>query len=93
MDEKIFDIVWEMPEDIPDDIENIRLRSRLMTELTDLIAAEDWTRATAAGRLGVPEPRITDLLGGRTQLFSLDALVNMIAAAGMQVEVTVSPAV
>jgi predicted XRE-type DNA-binding protein len=92
MNDKIFDIVWDAVDASPQDAENMRLRSQLMIDLTERIAAQGWTDSAAAQHLGVTEPRISDLLGGQLQLFSLDSLVNMIAAAGMQVEVRVTPA-
>ena len=90
MAEKIFDIVWDAIDDIRGDVENMRLRSQLIFELTDRIAAKGWSPEIAAEHLGVTAARISDLLGGRTQLFSLDALVNMIAAAGLRVQVQIT---
>ncbi|MGY4098374.1 helix-turn-helix domain-containing protein [Nocardia sp. R16R-3T] len=90
MAEKIFDIVWDAIDDIRCDVENMRLRSQLIFELTDRIACEGWSPEIAAEQLGVSAARISDLLGGRTRLFSLDALVNMIAAAGLRVRVQIT---
>ncbi|WP_330251825.1 XRE family transcriptional regulator [Nocardia sp. NBC_00565] len=90
MAEKIFDIVWDAVTDTTRDVENMRLRSQLIFELTDRIAAQGWSREAAAEHLGVTAPRISDLLGGKTHLFSLDALVNMVAAAGMRVRVQIT---
>ncbi len=47
----------------------------------------------AAARLGVTQPRLNDLLKGKIDKFSLDALVNMLGHAGMRVEVSVNKAV
>ncbi|MEU0503538.1 XRE family transcriptional regulator [Nocardia sp. NPDC005998] len=90
MAEKIFDIVWDAIDDTPRDHENLRLRSQLIFELTDWIATRGWSREAAAVQLGVSAARISDLHCGRSQLFSLDALVNMIAAAGMRVHVRIT---
>jgi predicted XRE-type DNA-binding protein len=46
-----------------------------------------WTQAKAAERLGVSQPRMNDLLRGRLSKFSLDALVNLVSAAGRRVHV------
>jgi predicted XRE-type DNA-binding protein len=51
-----------------------------------------WTQVEAARRLGVTQPRISDLLRGKINLFALDTLVNMLAAAGLHVEVHVAKA-
>jgi transcriptional regulator with XRE-family HTH domain len=46
-----------------------------------------WTQAKAAEQLGVSQPRMNDLLRGRLSKFSLDALVNLVSAAGRRVHV------
>ena len=46
----------------------------------------------AARRLGVTQPRISDLLRGKITLFGLDTLVNMAVAAGLQVEMRIGKA-
>ncbi|MDW8469831.1 MAG: XRE family transcriptional regulator [Burkholderiales bacterium] len=50
------------------------------------------TQRKAASRFGVTQPRLNDLLRGKIEKFSLDALVNMLAHAGMRVEVRVKKA-
>ena len=47
------------------------------------------TQAEAAKRLGVTQPRISDLMRGKVDLFSLDTLVDMLALAGRRVELKV----
>lgn len=54
--------------------------------------ARDMTQAQAAKLFGVTQPRINDLLRGKIDKFSLDALVNMLAAAGLRVEMRVKKA-
>ncbi len=87
-----FDSVWDAIEDTPQEAENLRLRSRLMMALAERIKTEAWTQQQAADRLGVTQPRISDLVRGKIDLFSLDALVNMVAAAGLRVEMSVQHA-
>jgi predicted XRE-type DNA-binding protein len=50
------------------------------------------TQAKAAKRFGVTEPRINDLIRGKIDKFSIDALVKMLAAAGLRVEIRVKKA-
>jgi len=68
--------------------ENLRIRSELMARLRKLIADEGLTQARAARVLGVSQPRVSDLVRGRIELFSIDMLVNMLAKAGVRVTVT-----
>jgi predicted XRE-type DNA-binding protein len=57
-----------------------------MIALKEQIERRGWTQAEAAGRFGVTQPRVSDLMRGKIDLFGLDTLVNMAAAAGLQVE-------
>jgi predicted XRE-type DNA-binding protein len=50
------------------------------------------TQSEAAKQFGVPQPRVNDVLRGKIDKFSLDALVNMLAKAGMRVELRVKKA-
>ena len=59
-----------------------------MSELRDLIA--DVTQVEAARLLGVTQPRVSDLKRGKIGLFTIDALVNMLARAGIKMRVTLS---
>jgi predicted XRE-type DNA-binding protein len=84
-----FDSVWDAIEDTPAAAENMKLRSSLMMILKDHIKAEGWTQTEAGQKLGVTQPRISDLIRGKIDLFGLDALVTMLSAAGLQLEVHV----
>jgi predicted XRE-type DNA-binding protein len=68
--------------------ENLRIRSELMARLRKVIDDEGLTQARAARLLGVSQPRVSDLARGRIDQFSIDALVNMLAKAGIRVTVT-----
>lgn len=88
-----FASVWDAIEDTPAKAENMKLRSTLMMALEEHIQGQSWTQAEAARRLGVTQPRISDLLRGKISLFGLDTLVNMVVAAGLHVEMRVATAV
>ena len=60
-----------------------------MTALRQIIEKEGLTQADAAKRLKVTQPRISDLTRGKISRFSLDALVNMLMDAGMDVAVKI----
>ena len=92
MSNETFASVWDAIEDTPAEAENMKLRSALMMALERHIRAKGWTQAEAARRLGVTQPRVSDLLRGKIDLFALDTLVNMAVAAGLHVELRVSEA-
>ena len=50
------------------------------------------TQQAAARVLGVTQPRLNQLLKRKIELFSLDALVNMLTRAGMRIELRVKKA-
>ena len=92
MSKKRFTNVWDAIEDTPAQAENMKLRSTLMMALKDHIVRSGLSQSEAAKVLGVTQPRISDLMRGKIELFGLDTLVNMIAAAGLHVEMRVSSA-
>ena len=63
---------------------SVAARSELMVKLSELIKQQGWTQKEAAAKLGVTQPRISDLTRGKIDLFSLDTLVDMAAVAGMK---------
>jgi len=76
----------------PKEAESLRLRAELMVELKRLIRARKLTQSSAAKLFGVTQPRVSDLVRGRIDLFRIEALVNMLARAGRRVELKFSPA-
>lgn len=89
MSKQRFASIWDAIEDTPAEAENMKLRSELMLALKSRIAQSGMTQAEAAKLLGVTQPRVSDLLRGKINLFGLDSLVNMAAAAGLHVEMRV----
>lgn len=87
-----FSSVWDAIEDTPEEAENIKLRSLLMSALKNHIVRTGMSQAQAAALFGVTQPRVSDLIRGKINLFALDALVNMVAVAGMQIEMQVREA-
>ncbi|MGH8864343.1 MAG: helix-turn-helix domain-containing protein [Burkholderiales bacterium] len=76
----------------PGEAQNLQLRSDLMTRIERFVKRSAMTQTEAARALGVTQPRLNDLLRGRIDKFSLDALVNMLGRAGMRVELRVKKA-
>jgi predicted XRE-type DNA-binding protein len=87
-----FASVWDVIEDTPAQAENMKLRSALMIALKDYIETEALSQSQAAKLFGVTQPRVSDLVRGKIELFGLDTLVNMLAAAGLQLDVRVAKA-
>ena len=89
MKKQRFASVWDAIEDTPEEARNMKLRSVLMTALKNRITRVEMSQAQAAVLFGVTQPRVSDLVRGKINLFGLDALVNMATAAGLHVEMRV----
>ena len=89
MSKQRFASVWDAIEDAPKEAENKKLRSALMRSLKSHITRAEMSQAQAAKVFGVTQPRVSDLMRGKINLFGLDALVDMATAAGLHVEMRV----
>ncbi|MDY7536209.1 XRE family transcriptional regulator [Pseudomonas sp. Bout1] len=86
-----FKSVWDALEDTPQQAANMRLRSKLLLELCKTIRRWELSQKEAAQRLHISQPRLNDVLSGKVDKFSLDALVNLSAAAHMDVDICFTP--
>jgi len=73
-----------------EEAEHLRIRSTLMGAVRRIIESRYLTQAEAAKLFGVTQPRISNLVRGRIDLFSIDTLVEMLSRAGVQVKLVVS---
>jgi len=67
----------------PAEAEVMRLRAEVMLRMEQLLREKGWTQAEAARRLGVTQPRISRMVKGRWEDFSLDMLLTLAARAGL----------
>ena len=91
MSKQRFDSIWEAIE-VPSEAENMKLRAKLMRAIINHIERRGLTQAEAAKLMSVTQPRISDLVRGKIDLFSIDMLINMASAAGLQVNLKVTVA-
>ncbi len=69
--------------------ENLKLRAQLMRELEALIHNKHLTQSVAAELLGIHQSRVSDLVRGKIDRFSIDMLVKLLAKTGRHVEIKV----
>ena len=74
-----------------EEAEHLRIRSDLMIQLQKRIAARGLKQNQTAKILGVTQPRVSELLRGRIDLFSTDTLIDMLARLGVRVRVVLKP--
>jgi predicted XRE-type DNA-binding protein len=93
MKNRTFNSIWDAIENTAAETENMKLRAKLMMTLKAHLGKANLSQAEAAKLFGVTQPRISDLMRGKINLFGLDALVNMAAAAGLQIELNITATV
>jgi predicted XRE-type DNA-binding protein len=72
-----------------EEAEHLLVRADLMIQVQKLIIARHLTQKATAKLLGVTQPRVSDLLRGRIDLFSTDALIDLLARLGAEVRLKV----
>jgi predicted XRE-type DNA-binding protein len=85
----VFADIWEAIEPTPEAAAVARACSNLMD--ATIAKVESWrlTQREAAKRLGVTQPRLNQLLKGKINQFSLEALVELAMRAGLKVNIAV----
>jgi len=71
--------------------EHLLVRADLLIQVQKAIASRRLTQAETANMLRVSQPRVSDLLRGRIDLFSSDTLIDMLARLGVGVRLVVKP--
>ena len=92
MERQSFTNVWDAIEDTPAEAASMSMRSSLMIAVEQRVRKWGVTQADAARRLGITQPRLNDLLRGKVANFSLDALIDLAAQAGLSVRINVGDA-
>jgi predicted XRE-type DNA-binding protein len=87
-----FTNVWEVLGESREDAANLHPRAELMLAIKNHIKASGWTQKEAAKRLGVKQPRISELFNGKIDLFSIDQLVNFLSRLGLRVDMHIEKA-
>ena len=92
MKKQTFESVWDALEESAEASASMQVRAALMIEVQRYVNEGGLTQIQAAKRLGITQPRLNDLLRGKIDKFSVDALINMLAKAGKRVRVKVGKA-
>ena len=76
----IFDVVADSPEEASE----LQTRSDLMIAIRDIIDEQSWTQVEAAEKLGLTQPRVSDLKKGKIEKFSIDLLMTCLFRVGFR---------
>jgi predicted XRE-type DNA-binding protein len=74
-----------------DEAEHLKVRSDLLIHIQKVISTRGLKQAQAAKLLRVSQPRVSDLMRGRIELFSIDTLIDMLANLGVRVKIVLKP--
>ncbi len=76
----------------PGESEKLNIKSRLMSDIESYIKDNGLTQEQAAKIMGVGRPRISDVVRGKIDKFTIDALIDMLTRAGHHVNIIVGKA-
>ncbi len=74
----------------PDEAAVLQMRADLMTDIRKFIKSKNLTQVNAAEMFGVSQSRISDLVRGKWEKFSLEMLITLATRAGMHVSVNIA---
>lgn len=83
--------VWDALADTPEEAANMKIRADLVIAIVDKVSGWGVSQKEAARRLGITQPRLSELLAGKITKFSLDALVTLADRSNLQVRMVASP--
>lgn len=79
--------VWDAIADTPAEAENLKVRSALMSAIRLKIDEFGWSQALCAKNMRITQPRVSDLVNGKLDKFSVDALINLGSLVGVHMQV------
>lgn len=82
--------VWDSISDTPGEAEVMKVRSTLMLALRKHADTKQWSADEAAKRFGVTGPRLSEMMAGKIDLFTIEELIAMTTNAGLRAEFTVT---
>lgn len=74
-----------------DDADELLPKSQLAWSITKVIRDRGLTQTEAADRFGVHQARISDVMNGRLDRFTLDRLLKLANAAGLNLGIRTEP--
>jgi len=84
---------WDaLYDDNPSQAESLRIKSELMILVERFIKEKGLTQKEAASLLDVSQPRISDLMRGKIDRFTIDVIVNMLSRLGVTMDITIKKA-
>ena len=92
MKAETFDNVFEAIAETPGESASMTARADLLLKIRERVRAWDLSQEKAAARLGLTRPRLNDLMRGKLEKFSLDALADIAASSGFVLRIDLEDA-
>ncbi|MCV3769356.1 helix-turn-helix domain-containing protein [Wolbachia endosymbiont of Dipetalonema caudispina] len=69
---------------------NVEVKKKLLNIISKVIEKNAWTQAHAAERLGVDQPKISQIKNGKTDGFSLERLLSFLKKFEHEITITIT---
>ena len=79
-----FDNIFDAITDNPDEANELQTRAALMIAIRDLVIDKGWKQSELAKKIGLTQPRVSDLLNGKIEKFSIDLLMTCFFRLGFR---------
>jgi predicted XRE-type DNA-binding protein len=77
-----FDNIFDVVTDDLEEANELQIRADLMIAIRDIVSDIGWKQGEAAEKLGLTQPRISDLQNGKIEKFSIDLLMTCLFRLG-----------
>lgn len=74
-----YDNIFELATEDPVEAADLQFRADLMLTLREIFRDRGWKQAQISKALGIPQPRVSELMHGKIDLFSSDKLIGFLA--------------
>lgn len=83
--------IFEIIAQDPIELNLLILKSKLISVIVDMIKLNGWTQKSAAEKLKISQPRVSNLSKGKVDKFSIDFLLELILNLGYKLELNYTP--
>ena len=77
-----YDNIFDAITDNPEEASELQTRADLMSVIRDIVQENSWKQAEAAENMGLTQPRVSNLLNGKIDKFSIDLLMTCLFRLG-----------
>lgn len=83
--------IFEAITDDAEEAADLQFRADLMLLLREYFRSKDAAQAEIGAKLGIPQPRVSELMTGKIDKFSSDKLIGFLAKLGIRFRLVMAP--